>query len=392
MPPNNKPSIALRFENLNRETRNVKSFRIQSSYMTSTDAFDVTIYEPKVANIRGLELQPVTLYLDGNIQMLGRVERTTIGASGLAIQLSGRDYIADLVESHVDMTLKIKKGETLGKAIELAAGPVGIISVTGDRGVIWRNARTGANVRSGGKAPVDFVKVKQDEYKPKPGEGTYQFCNRLAARHGATIQPMDDRTVLNLTAPDYEQETIGELFRSFSKPPGASNNIVSGVATRNYSKFPTFTKGVGKVPKGGKKSTLSFTQEVDLSTLPATGLVHEGRIKPSEGPKPAAEQYKLYRMLYIKDEQAKNAEQLDKACLRAIAERSKDFLQYQATVKGHQNPATGFTWGQDTLVYVKDEVCDIDEPLWVESVTFEYDEERGATTQLICWRPGAFII
>ena len=31
-------------------------------------------------------------------------------------------------------------------------------------------------------SPADFIALKQDEYKAKPGEGTYQFSNRLAAR------------------------------------------------------------------------------------------------------------------------------------------------------------------------------------------------------------------
>jgi prophage tail gpP-like protein len=74
-----------------------------------------------------------------------------------------------------------------------------------------------------------------------------------------------------------------------------------------------------------------------------------------------------------------------------MAERTKDILQYQATMKGHRDPESGRTYAIDTIAKVTDELCDIDEMLWVESVTMTYDESQGPTTQLTCWLPGSFV-
>jgi prophage tail gpP-like protein len=334
-------------------------------------------------------MQPVSIYVDENKPRLGRIQSTTIGGNGLVLTISGRDYISDMVECHVDPALKIKQNTTLGQTIIDAAKPVGITEVTSDGGQALRDLRTGSSIK-GGPAPKDMTKAKGDEYKPRPGEGIYQFCNRLAARHGVTIQPTDSRSKVNLSAPAYEQAVAYKLLRSMDPSVSSSSCLLSATVTRNYSKVPTFTLGVGKKGKGGLgKSSLSYEQKVDTSLFSTSGLTHDGRIHPVKGGGPKAEN-SLYRFFFTRDEQARNKEQLERAVKRTQAERTRDVLQYQATVRGHKDPVTGRTWAVDTIVHVRDELCDVDEKLWIEGVTFEYTEGQGATTQLVCWLPGSF--
>lgn len=384
------PTCTVRFDALGRETTNVTSYRIQQSYMTSTDQFEVTLYERDIAKRRGLELQPVSILIDGNVQMMGRIERTEIGANGLELSISGRDYLSDMVECCVDPALKIKENTTLAQAIIDAAKPVGITTVKDDCGKALRNLRTGASVK--GKASGGIKDKQEDEYKPQPGEGIFEFCNRLAARQGATIQPTDDRSAVSVAAPDYTQEQSFLLVRSITQLSGAGSNIESATATRDYSRFPTFTMATGKVGRGEKKSSLGY--EIKAGGFPTNDLIHEGRIKPGENPSPPSK-HQLYRLFYLRDEQAKSKEELERSCKRAWSERTKDVLQYHARIStgnGHRDIATGRTFAADTMVRVSDELTDVDELLWIESVSFSYDDSSGPITEVTCWLPGAFVI
>jgi len=378
--------LRLRFDALGRETENVTSFRLESSYLTSTDGFDVTLVEPDFELSRNLELQPVSIYLGGNLQMIGRVDKTIRGKNGSAVTLQGRDYISEMVECHVDPSVKIKKNASLAQAILDASGTVGIAHVVGDNGVTMRNLRTGANI-SGGPAPPDFAALKQDEYKLKPGEGIYAFDNRLAARHGATIQPTDKRDTIALTAPDYGQD-VTFLLQRYRVDPTEVGNILEGEATRDYSRFPTHVLATGKRgAKGAPKQALFNQIEAELDDLPAD-LIETARQLPTNNPGSIET---LYRLWYLRDEQARTAEQIQKSAERAYAERFKETLQYAPSVQGHTD-VDGRMYAIDTIARVIDEVADVEEDLWIESVSLSYSKESGPRTEMAMWRKSAFVI
>ena len=67
------PEFEVTWWNLERTTPNITQWRIQSSFLTSSDAFSFTVLDPDPKNLSGFELQPVSLYLGGNLQMNGRV-------------------------------------------------------------------------------------------------------------------------------------------------------------------------------------------------------------------------------------------------------------------------------------------------------------------------------
>lgn len=430
--PLEPPSIAIRFESLNRETRNVLEYSIDSAYMTSTDAFSFTLYEPDLSLIRNLELQPVSVYINDNLQVRGRVEITEIGQGpGLALKCEGRDYIADLVECNIDPAVGISENMTLEQVVKIAARPVGIGAVSFDPRP-WRNARTGIDIQSTLGARK-FQNAPLKDFKPNPGEGIYQFIARICARFGCTLQPTMARDSVLLGAPDYVQDVAYSVTRSIDNPKSAQNNVINAKARRDYTKFPTVVLVTGKA--GGAsaaRQTVSATsykvgtieaiqyrllesmgmkskvatasgefgkpteatsiprniQETILTLAPEGVKIISERLLPNVKYLPTGET--LYRLFYMRDNLGKDLNQVMNVAARNAAERLKDCLQYDVTFRGHKDPATGRTFAVDTVIDVSDEICDVNERLWVEHVRFSYEPNNGPTTTLTCWRPGSF--
>lgn len=376
----------MRFEALGRETSNVESWSIDSSWLISTDGFSFTLLDANPANLRGLECQPVQLLVRDAPQLVGRIDVTERGESALAVSCEGRDYFGDLVECHIDPLVAFTEGMTLQKAVELAASPCGIKLVLGDASVM-RNARTG--VRRGRGKPADFITLTLQDMKPDEGQGIYEYINRLAARHGGTPQPTLNRNELNIVAPNYDQDPLYTIRRSRD---GRSNRIKKATARRDFSSFPTYTlvRGAGVTPAAQEKSSKNAsTLNESAGLTPETLAVSvKGRVKPSPSAPDATG--KLYRLLSIHDQHATTRAQVQAAAFRAIWDRMKDTLTYRATLRGHTDPDTGAIYTIDTIINVQDEVTDVNEPMWVYRRTLRYDSKSGAETDIECWRIGAY--
>lgn len=394
------PTVVLTLQSWKHNYSRFKSYSFDSSYLTPTDGWEVTMYEPLPSEFWFVELHPVEILMNGHQQVLGRVDVSEIGRDGAAITLRGRDYLADLTECNVDPALKITEGMTVEAAIKLAAGPVGITEVENDDDSAMRSLRTGKAV--GGKVQKEFRAIKLAELKPEPGLGIFEWCNKLASRHGATIQPSNRRSAVVLSAPNYKQSPLYGIRRTTAITSEA-NNVKSAYAVRDFSRMPTVVLGTGSAATGGDKKT-ETKAFWDMATLaaafspalaPIQDLIFElrgklARRKPGE-PAGLATGL-LYRLLYFQDTEAKTAEQVSQAAKRAIAERLKDTLAYRVTLRGHTDPETGALWAVNTMVHVQDSVCNLDEPLWIEKRAFRNGGDSGAVTELECWRPESFQI
>lgn len=435
-----EPELTIRFEALGRDVVLNSGYSIDSSYLTPTDGFEFTLYDTDRAKMRGLELQPVNLLIDGHSQCLGRIDMTERGTSGTAITCKGRDYLADMTECHVDPTLQIKKEMTLETALLMSAGVVGINEIVSDDDVTMQEIRTGRKIKKNGKQPKRH-KRKLEEYKPNPGESIYAFDNRIVARMGATIQPADARNKLRITSPRYDQAPIATITRLIGDAPAAQNLVISGTATRDFSSFPTYVLVAGKMVSVGvtkvitegswtwgpfanpdskvKSGLVPFPSPFSFDTRTETvqvqkqldrhadtlalskvlspelarilgGVVATARRRPTD---PAYAPGVLYRLLYQKDAESGDQDQLDRVAVRAFAQKFKESLSYRVTLRGHVDPTTGSIWSVDTMIRVNDEVCDLDnEILWCMSRRFSFAQGSGATTELELLRPGSFVI
>jgi hypothetical protein len=412
-----RDTITVRFPLLGLElstaSGGILNYHLDSDYMTSTDGWSLDVFSTDGVQYGSLfELQPVEILINDTPQVIGRVDVTEIGsADGSVMHIEGRDYLADLVECHVDPSLKIAKDMTLSAALLLACGPVGIDKIVDDADVNMRSIHAGVPIN--GPAGRAFKEIEVGNIKAEPGQGMFDWCNRLVARQGATIQPGIDRRQLVLSAPNYRQDPSMRVVRRPFNPAAHNTNVIHARARSDYSSFPTFVLAVGKVPAGSVTLPAAIASELDdddsvdvdagkvdpedLTKFSArfpdgfsrTDLIHSGRIKPGEPAKPGAS---LYRMHHIRDDDSRSVAELARVRLRHAAERLKDTLSYEVELVGHSDPKTGAVYAVDTVIDVDDTICNVRERLWVAARTFEYSESSGPTTRLRCIRLGSFVI
>jgi len=373
--------------------RIITGYRIDSSFLTSTDTFTIDVYDTDPKRLRYLATEPVKLWLYDTCQLIGRVDAIQRGRNGLGATISGRDYIADLVECNVDPTLSIKSGMTLEKAILLATSPCGITKVIGNDSLLRRNILTGIDVKTRGKAK-DFSKLEMRDLNPENGGGIYDFCNKILTRHGCTMQPASSRQELSLQAPLWDQVPSYDLIRRCDENLAQHNFIVSATSAEDYSRMPTRVLFSGTKASAGKKADPLLAEFPIEDFVAGMGDVMSEvppkcvteRILPG---KPASGIGRLYRLLAYKDEKALNKDQLARSAARALGERLKDTLEYLFTVKGHRHWNTGAIWSVDTLVNVKDEPCDLEESLWIAKRAHYFQAGQGAFTDGTAWRIGS---
>lgn len=382
---------------INKKIKIFKSFRLDSDYTKSTDSFSIEVAAPHPRYLVGMEAQPIEIYINGNPAMVGRVDRTEI-RDNVAMTISGRDYMADLVECNIDPTVKLQKGMSIRDAITIAAGPVGIKSVASAEQIALRNIRTGASL---GKPPRPAaMKAKLQKNKPDPGKGIYEYLNQICIRLGCTMQPTpNDRTQIVVSEPDNEQPPAYTIQRSIGRKESAGNNILTASASRDLSSFPTHVLVTGQAGPADNPSTsidsrpssyasTNFDANVFTDQPRILATTTKGRIKPGQ---PGADNGKLYRLLYLRDKKSKDVHQLENKAYRLLANRMRDTLVYTATVQG-LTTLDGRVYAPDTVVHVKDEVTQVFEKMWVSGVTYSYSEGSGATTEIRCFRKGTFII
>jgi prophage tail gpP-like protein len=381
-----------------RQPRVITAYSLDSAYLTSTDEWSVTVYDTDPERLRWLALQPLSLSIHGNVQLFGRVERVRRGDDGGAVTISGRDHLSAIVEGNIDPTVRITEDMTLAAAILTVGLPHGIMTVYGDADAQTRSMKAGVPLKDG--KDQGFPKIQPGNLKPEAGAGSFEWLNKLAARQGCTIQPGPQRGSVILSAPCYDQDPTATFKRSRSVGTVAQNNVIDATSDENYSSFPTCGLATGKVAATGKKAEAA-AKVYDIGKAIAEvapqlyakirDLIISERSKPVPN-KPAPDPLKLYRFLYVKDEESRTAAQVEKAITRAVSERLRETLNYTVKAKGHRDPDSGAVFAIDTLATVKDEIADVDEVLWCASRRFTFQRNAGATSDLTYWRPGSFVL
>lgn len=369
------------------------SYELDSAFTTLTDGFSARLYADDLEKLRNLTrpLQPVTWYVNGKEQCIGRIDSQSIDNDGV-ISISGRDYLAAIGDSFIDNTT-IKKGTPIKDAILKVLKPFGITTVEDYTKV--RNTQSGASPYSGAP-PVDINSLKCEEIKSNPNEGAFEFIKRIISRHGILLMPGSSRSAVCLTAPEYRSEPLFTFTRFRN---GSHNNVISGSVERDYSEAPTVIVATGRTGGSGETaksinveapgfgpsspSPLGKVQEVSDIT---SGSVIAKRLKTADSGDPNL----LYRPLYIKDTESKTQKELDKFVKRELANRLKGTLAVSYTLAGHSDPKTGYLYAVDCMAKTEDEIAGVFEALWIEKRTFSYSEGSGPTTNIQLWRPASF--
>jgi prophage tail gpP-like protein len=380
-----------------------ESYRLTSNYMTPTDAWEFTVFSddnPFELRRRWRPLQPVKLYISGNLQVIGRIDGIEgVGDGGTKLRVWGRDYLADLVDATVDPQFQVKKGQDIGAVFEELFAPFGIKTILGSFN-LTRDLLTGKRPYFG-EPERSFRAAQLDDFKAEDNQGVMEFAMKIASRHGFTILPGGTRDSIVIDRPNYLQAPLLELSR-----PG---NIISASARRDYSSVPTVTiaRGRGGDASGGAKgefptfdksggapSSIGSVPEVQRTITAENNIiaVRETRWDPK---KPDRTIYgfdpPLYRPLFYRDRDARNGEQLDYSVRKMIAERLRDTLTYSVEMRGHTETTSGAVYAVDTIARVNDTIEDVNENLWVLERTFE-NMGGGPRTTMELLRPESYVL
>lgn len=409
--------LLVEFEDTGETIDNATEFSIQSNFMVDCDAWSLTVAsENNPASLRRKFQvgRPIKLYLGDRLQLIGRIGTTqgSRGGSG-ALTVSGRDYLADLVDPDIDPTVRITAKMSLADALIEGLRVFGITEVESSLEAVT-SARMG-KVRyerqivfdeveiSGSEEPTDEVTFTErtvavaeplPEAKPsKDGEGALQWAKRLAALSGFTIQPGSKRNSIAVVAPDYTSAARYTLTR-----PGI---IRDASATRNGDDIPTYINLRARLvdpkqqAKGGfegfsvagddSPSALRNTQE-GRRFIEASQMV-DRRLKHGETNALPA----LYKPIYHQDQKAKTKDQVLRSGRALMAEKTSQFFTYNATIYGHTDYATGAGYAINTLAKVTDAVEDVNDTLWIYETEISFGAS-GKETQLSMLLPGTYVL
>lgn len=407
MASENHPKLTVELEETGDvvDSRQIVAFELNTSFFTPTDSWSFTVItdddEPWRLRDRFRPLQPVKLYIDGRQQVLGRIDRIKGVHGSSALQVFGRDYLADIVDGSVDPTYRVNSGMDMADAVLGALKPWGITTVFGTNNT--RNILTGRQPYAG-PPPKDFQQATLEDFKTGDDDGAFEWCNKVVARHGFTLQPAGTRDSILIIQPNYEQDPLYTLSR-----PGT---VIDGSADRDYSDVPTVTlaRGRGTAADGSKRglrselptfgagsfwSQANNNQEIRSIITGANGqpAIRSKRFDPdSDSGGNFAHAAPLYRPMFYSDKDSRNQEQLESGVRRKVSAQLMKTLAYECTVRGVTDLDTGATYAVDTIAQVVDQIEYVNERMWVAERTFSFSEGSDALTTLKLIRLGSYVL
>lgn len=399
-------------------------YTVDSDYFLASDGWTARVNsksDPAGLRRKLQPLTPVKLYVNERHQLTGRIYDTEgEGGGNTGLDLTGRDYIADIADPDINPSVRLTEEMTFEKALQTIFGPYGITKFSGNFDRV-RNVRTGIS-KTTRVARTDFEALKVGDLKPNDNEGLYQFAQKFVARHGYTIQPGLARDEIFIVAPQLDQDVVARLTA------GRNGELLPGKAKRDWTNAPTHLVGTGRpstrevevkqrsIEFSGRTSFFSTgleitpkttveTKQVTRATSVAMNLADTpfgvspevkrifGNVRQKAlGPGDTRGLLEVYRPIYHKDRHARSEEQLLRGMLRLASDKLRSTLAYSAAAAKHTIGDTGKVFAIDTLFGIYDAVEDVDEVLWLGKVTHAYTETEGARARLSFVRPGTVVI
>ena len=444
-------TVSLSIPDFGKEIKNWSEYSISSNYLEPCDTWSFSISAEDVTLYQELLVpgSKVTAKINNLSQFTGYIDNRHINYAanaGTTVTIAGRDVLARLTQANVSPKLKLKKDMTvldllekfvslyqLGKVYNSEGTNLNVLTgrknkeslsykttpaqeityeknsdgslKTGDDGKYISSLKDNSisEVISNKRPELKNIKIK--ELKPHPGEGAYNFLDRMLRRIGLMLKAMADGSGIMISTPIFDGETYGDLISR--KGDTSNNNIKTCGGTLNWAAQPTviIAEGFGGGPEFGK----SKIQVIMINEL--TGLDPNGQpvsqiqdikgsypnafvvpIRKELVPKvqPLASKYSFCPM-YVKDDESKTIEELKFAVLRRMAECQRKVLNVNYTVAGFLNQK-GEPWAVNTLVNVDDDILGIHEKMWVLGRTFNKSVKSGTSTSLQLIKPYTLII
>ena len=392
----------------------VQSYELNMDFFQPYYTFDVDVLYDEFAlkNLNNfheatLPLKPISFYLNNNRIFRGYIDSHRISNEGRVVSLTARDYRALMIDAHIDPAAKILKDQLIDKAILTATNPVGILEINNKEYTDYINSCTGVKIDN--KVVTSF-KEKLNQKTPDPDCGIYEWVNQIAITNGYTIQPTNKKGCIALVQPNFAGKTNAILKRTEGN--NVKNNILKSSVERNYETMPTYSKitnkygnvGTGKAVTGmteiqtgieGKDLGVStvIRQNSELKSVFKFGDLNNDRIvyqKPKEAVNLPENGGRIYKPMFIRNNECKSAAEAERFLKRMFADRFKNTLKASFTLSSHV--LNNVLLMPDISIYVSDYYGFIEEDMWIESVRHYADLSNGQRTDLTLFRSGSIVI
>jgi prophage tail gpP-like protein len=416
-------NIALSIPGAGLRVENFTHYSYTSHFLTPSDAFSFTVEDDERGSPLRAAAVPgalVTLSINDHVQACGYIDSVDVQNtrdSGTTITIEGRDKLGQVVDSSADPAVRFPENQTLDNIIRQLFEPFGF-------NVFVDTNESNVNVITGSKRGIPTTKkgkpLKQflaHQVKPYPKEGVFEFAARICQRLGLWIWASADGEDLIVSKPnfkppsDYQFQLLRTYAGAANDGTGRFNNIRSGGAKVDMSEQPDvmFAEGFAGgaelghilVRKFGLNPLTAYDKDGTTSTPVAQFMFNYQRpddlvIFPLFGPGSRVLQRDQIngkappvRVMHMHDDESKTPEELEAFVRREMSLKTRRAFTAHYTVEGHTYG--GSPWCVDTMVQVQDDVCGVEEPLWVLSRTFEKSRTNGTVTHLELIRPNTLL-
>ncbi len=309
--------------------------------------------------------QQFRLEVNGNPIMAGFLDSAEMSddwSGGVSVTITGRDVLSPVVDSNINPSMQIAKEMSLDALLQKVIVeefdlPIIIFDDANGGAEKARNLSTGKKINAKPKKGKKKVKDPLKDLRPHANEGGFQYITRFAHRAGYHVWAMPDGSGAVIGTPTYEQPPSYTLRRLRATSPGrgGGNNIEKGSAKLDYTHVPShvFVRGKGAKP-GDKSKPIGFAEFV------------------------AAPYFKPF---YVTDDESTTKDHADAVARFTLGKALRTSLNYNVTVRGLSDPATGAVYTVDTVVDVQDERIGITGAMWIESRVFR-KSRAGTFTDL----------
>ncbi len=405
-----------------------KSYTVTHKFLEPCATFHMTVGGEAVSDeVRGA-LRPglrVILRINEAIQFSGYLDSFDISATrdgGTELTISGRDLMAPVVDACADYTRRITEKTQLSAAVALHLGGFGFTNIEFDNQAnveVIQGHFSGNHIKAPSTAAAPSPtrrrrkrmrhRGKRSGYVtsllvPYPGEGTYEFLQRLLSREGLYMWARADQAgsgegTAVLSAPDVF--ALAEYSLTLGRD--GTGNVLQSSCSRDWKDQPTiiFCSGANRHEGYARGKHKVYIVNPFVAINPKDQTVNPAeeiqRLKEKHGNprelvaiiQDSQEKYltlsPVARPTFLVATEGQTPTQVEFMARRFLAEKMRKHFTYTAVVRGHT--FNGIVWAVDSCVNVVDDYCDVDERLYILSKTFSKSRGGGTTTKLEMVRP-----
>ena len=402
-----------------------KSYTLTHKFLEPCATFDMVVGGSAVSDEVLGSLKPgldIVLRVNGAVQFTGYLDAYETDVSrdgGTELRITGRDMMGPVVDSCADYTIPVKAKDTLAKVVAAFLEPFNFGEIKLDNSTnveIVQGRMSGRHI----KAPVDTPRRRRRTRHrkktsgwetsllvPYPGEGTYEFLQRLLTREGLYLWCAADTTedgggIAVVSCPDVFS-MVDEDYNLTLKKDG-TGNVLSATCRRDWKDQPSivFVSGANRHEGFARGRHKVFIANPFASTDPndnTTAFAQEiQRLKKKHGDgrelivqlQQKQEKYltlnPVARPTFLTAPEGNTPTQVEFFARRYLADKMRKHFTYNCTVRGHTAP-NGGVWAVDTCVNVVDEYNNVNERLYILGKTFMRSRANGTITKLELIRP-----